>query len=156
MPHVHEGMLDGTGSKFGIVIARFNDFITQKLLEGALDTLVRHGVKTDDIDVYWTPGSFELPLLAKKVAGLRKHDGLIALGTVIRGGTPHFDYIASEVSKGLANVSLETEMPIVFGILTTETIEQAIERAGTKHGNKGKDAAQTAIEIVNLFKSIEP
>jgi len=154
MPIFHEGHLDGSNLRFAIVISRFNDFITQKLLDGALDTLIRHGTSEGSIEIYWTPGSFELPLVAKKVAETKRFDAVICLGAVIRGGTPHFNYIAAEVSKGIANVSLETGVPFIFGVLTTDNIEQAIERAGTKHGNKGKDAALTAIELVNLYKGI--
>ncbi|MBN2385066.1 6,7-dimethyl-8-ribityllumazine synthase [bacterium] len=154
MPVIHEGHLDGSGLRFAIVISRFNDFITQKLLDGALDTLLRHGTDQKDLEVFWTPGSFELPLIAQKVANTRKFDAVICLGAIIRGGTPHFNYIAAEVSKGIAQTSLSSGLPIIFGVLTTDTIEQAIERAGTKHGNKGKDAALTAIELVNLCKGL--
>lgn len=151
---IYEGKLISHGLKFGIVIARFNEFIGGKLLSGALDALNRHGAEEDNIEIAWVPGSFEIPLTAKKMAKSKKYDAVICLGAVIRGSTPHFDYVSSEVSKGIAHVSLETEIPVVFGVLTTDTIEQAIERAGTKAGNKGFDAAVTAIEMANLFKQI--
>ncbi|MFC1849212.1 6,7-dimethyl-8-ribityllumazine synthase [candidate division CSSED10-310 bacterium] len=154
MPVFHEGHLDGSNLRVAIIISRFNDFITQKLLDGALDGLTRNGTSEKDIEVFWTPGSFEIPLIAKKVAALNKFDAIICLGTVIRGGTPHFNYIAAEVSKGIAHVTLDSGVPIIFGVLTTESIEQAIERAGTKHGNKGKDAALAAIEMVNLINNL--
>jgi len=147
-----EGKLDATGLKFGIVIARFNEFISAKLLAGCLDALKRHGADEENITVAWSPGSFEIPLLAKKLAAGKQYDAVICLGAVIRGATPHFDYVAAEVSKGIALVGLETGMPVSFGVLTTENIEQAIERAGTKSGNKGFDAALAAIEMANLFK----
>lgn len=150
-----QGKLDGKDFKFSIVVSRFNTFITEKLLDGAIDCLVRHNVKEENIKVYWVPGSFEIPSVAKKLAQSKNSDAVICLGCVIRGETPHFDYVASEVSKGIAQVSLETGVPVVFGVLTTDTIEQAIERAGTKAGNKGFDAAMTAIELVNLYKAIE-
>jgi len=140
--------------KFGIVVARFNEFITSKLLDGAQDTLTRHGVKADNVDVAWTPGSFEIPLIAKKMALTKKYDAIICLGAVIRGGTPHFDYIASEVSKGIANVSLDTGVPVILGVITADNLEQAIERAGTKSGNYGSQAALHAIEMANLGKAI--
>lgn len=145
------GSLVGTDLKVGIVVGRFNEFITGKLLAGAEDTLKRHGVKDDNITVTWVPGAFEIPLIAKKMAASKKYDAVITLGTVIRGSTPHFDYVCSEVAKGVSNVTMETEVPTIFGVLTTETIEQAIERAGTKAGNKGADAAVTAIEMANLL-----
>lgn len=150
-----EGKLDGRELKFSIIVSRFNSFITEKLLNGAIDCLIRHNVKEDDIDVYWVPGAFEIPSLAKKVAMMKKSDAIICLGCVIRGETPHFDYVAAEVSKGISHVSLESMKPVIFGVLTTDTIEQAIERAGTKAGNKGFDAALTAIEMANLFKELE-
>lgn len=150
----YEGKLIAKGLKFAIVIGRFNEFIGSKLLSGAIDNFKRHGVEEDDIEIIWTPGAFEMPLVAKKLAKSKKYDGVICLGAVIRGATPHFDYVSSEVSKGIANVSLETELPVIFGVLTTDTIEQAIERAGTKAGNKGSDAAITAIEMANLLKEI--
>lgn len=149
-----EGKLISQGQRFGIIVGRFNEFIGGKLLEGALDGLRRHGVSEEDIEVVWVPGAFEIPLIAKKMAKTEKYDGVIALGAVIRGATPHFDYVASEVSKGVASSSLETEVPIIFGVLTTDTIEQAIERAGTKAGNKGFEAAVTAIEMANLLEVI--
>ena len=151
-----EGKLDAKGMRFGIVISRFNELISGKLLAGCLDGLNRHGADEKNIDVVWAPGAFELPLLAKKLAESKEHryDSVICLGAVIRGATPHFDFIAAEVSKGIANVGLETGKPVIYGVLTTESIEQAIERAGTKSGNKGFDAALAAIEMVNLVKSI--
>lgn len=149
-----EGMLTGRGKKFGIVVGRFNEFISGKLLDGARDALVRHEVADDDIEVLWVPGSFEIPLAAKKMAESGRYDAVICLGAVIRGSTPHFDYVAAEVSKGIANVGLDLGLPIVFGVLTTDTIEQAIERAGTKAGNKGFDAAMTAIEMADLLTKI--
>ena len=148
------GKLVGEGLKFGVVVARFNEFITSKLLDGAQDTLTRHGVKEADIDVAWTPGSFEIPLIAKKMAESGRYDAIICLGAVIRGGTPHFDYIAAEVSKGIANVSLGTGLPVILGVITADTLEQAIERAGTKSGNYGSQAAVHAIEMANLGKAI--
>ncbi|MCM8711641.1 6,7-dimethyl-8-ribityllumazine synthase [Clostridium sp. SYSU_GA19001] len=147
-----EGNLIAQGLKFGIIVGRFNEFIGGKLVAGAVDALKRHGVEDKDIEIAWVPGAFEIPLVAKKMAKTQKYDGVICLGAVIRGATPHFDYVSSEVSKGIANVSLETEVPVIFGVLTTDTIEQAIERAGTKAGNKGYDAAVTAIEMANLLK----
>ncbi len=151
MPKFIEGQLDGTGKTFGLVVSRFNSLITERLLEGAIDALRRNGVKDDDITVIRVPGSYEIPLILKKMAtSNKKYDALIALAAVIRGDTPHFDYVAGEASKGVAQVILETETPIAFGILTTNTIEQAVERAGTKAGNKGFDAAMTAIELANV------
>ncbi len=149
-----QGNLIAKGHKYCIVIARFNEFIGSKLLSGAVDELVRHGVKESDIDVIWTPGAFEIPLIAKKCASSKKYNAVITLGAVIRGQTPHFDYVAAEISKGIANVSLETGVPVLFGVLTTENIEQAIERAGTKSGNKGADAAKSAIEMANLLADL--
>jgi 6,7-dimethyl-8-ribityllumazine synthase len=149
---VREGKLNAKGFRFTIVTSRFNSFITERLLEGALDALKRHGAEDKQIEVYKVPGSFEIPLLAKLLAKKKSVDCVICLGTVIRGATPHFEYIASEVAKGIAQVSLEYEKPVVFGVITSENIEQAIERAGTKSGNKGYDAAMTAIEMVNLIK----
>ncbi|MFZ4520599.1 MAG: 6,7-dimethyl-8-ribityllumazine synthase [Bacteroidales bacterium] len=149
-----EGKLDAKGLKFGIVIARFNEFISGKLLSGCLDGLIRHGADDQNIEVIWSPGAFEIPLLAKRMAQSKKYDAIICLGAVIRGATPHFDYVASEVSKGVAHVGLETGFPVIFGVLTTENIEQAIERAGTKSGNKGFDAALAAIEMANLMKEM--
>ena len=149
-----EGMLLGKGLKFGIVVSRFNEFIARKLLEGAQDALVRHGAAEADIDIAWVPGSFEIPLVAKKLAQSGRYDAVICLGAVIRGGTPHFEYIAAEVTKGIAGVNLETGVPVAYGVITTDTLEQAIERAGTKEGNKGFDAAVSAIEMANLVKSL--
>jgi 6,7-dimethyl-8-ribityllumazine synthase len=151
---VLEGKLDATNLKFGIIVGRFNEFISSKLLGGAVDALKRHGATDDNIEVAWSPGSFEIPLIAKKMAKSGKYDAVICLGAVIRGSTPHFDYVASEVSKGIASSMLDAEFPIVFGVLTTESIEQAIERAGTKSGNKGFDSAMAAIEMANLMKVI--
>ncbi|MBE5970252.1 MAG: 6,7-dimethyl-8-ribityllumazine synthase [Lachnospiraceae bacterium] len=148
-----EGKLVSKKIKVGIVCARFNEFITSKLLGGAIDGLVRHDVKEDDIEVAWVPGAFEIPLIAKKMAKSGKYDAVICLGAVIRGATTHYDYVCSEVSKGIANVSLETEIPVMFGVITTENIEQAIERAGSKAGNKGYDCAVGAIEMVNLMNN---
>lgn len=149
-----QGELQAKDLKFGIVAGRFNDFITARLLEGALDALVRHGAKENDITVVKVPGAFEIPFAAKKMADKGGFDAIICLGTVIRGSTPHFDYVAAEVSKGIATVSLETGVPISFGVLTTDTIEQAVERAGTKSGNKGFDAAVTAIEMAQVMKKL--
>ena len=149
---IYEGNLISKDSKFGIVIGRFNEFISSKLLGAAVDGLKRHGSAEEDIDVAWVPGAFEIPLIAQKMASSGKYDAVICLGAVIRGSTPHFDYVANEMSKGIAKVSLDTGIPVVFGVLTTDNIEQAIERAGTKAGNKGYDAAVTAIEMVNLLK----
>jgi 6,7-dimethyl-8-ribityllumazine synthase len=151
---VIQGELQAKGLKFAIIVSRFNDFITGKLLDGAVDALLRHGAKDEDIDVVKVPGAFEIPLAAKKVAEKGSYHAVICLGTVIRGATPHFDYVASEVSKGVASVSLDTGVPIAFGVLTTDTIEQAVERAGTKSGNKGFDAAVTAIEMAQVFKKL--
>ncbi|WP_129599106.1 6,7-dimethyl-8-ribityllumazine synthase [Anaerophilus nitritogenes] len=149
---IYEGKLIVKELKFAVIIGRFNEFIGSKLLSGALDALKRHGADESDIEIIWVPGAFEIPLVAKKLAKSNKYDGIICLGAVIRGATPHFDYVSSEVTKGVALVGLETEVPVVFGVLTTDTIEQAIERAGTKAGNKGYDAAMTAIEMANLLK----
>jgi 6,7-dimethyl-8-ribityllumazine synthase len=154
MPKIFEGNLDASGLKFGIIVSRFNDFIGEKLVGGAIDALLRHGANEADINVFKVPGSFEIPLAAKKVALTKKYDAIICLGVIIRGDTPHFEYIAAEVSKGIASVGLDTGIPIIFGVLTTENIEQAIERSGTKAGNKGFDAANAAVEIVNLFKNV--
>jgi len=150
----YEGQLVTKGEKFGIIVSRFNDFIGSKLLEGAVDELTRHGVDKNSIDVVKVPGAFEIPLTALKLAKTKKYDALIALGAVIKGSTPHFDYVSAELSKGVAQVSLKTEVPVAFGVLTTDNLEQAIERAGTKSGNKGADAAKTALEMVSLFKAI--
>ena len=151
---VLEGKLVAKGMKVGIVVARFNEFIVSKLLSGALDGLRRHDVKEDDISVAWVPGAFEIPIAAQKMAGSGKYDAVICLGTVIRGSTSHYDYVCNEVSKGIAHVSMGSQIPVLFGVLTTENIEQAIERAGTKAGNKGYDCALSAIEMVNLLKEI--
>jgi 6,7-dimethyl-8-ribityllumazine synthase len=150
-----EGKLDATGLKFGIVVSRFNEFITGKLLGGALDTLKRNNASTDHITVVWVPGSFEIPAVAKRLANTGSYDAVICLGAVIRGATPHFEYVSSEVAKGVAALSLNSSIPVIFGVLTTDTIEQAIERAGTKSGNKGSDAAFSAIEMSYLYKQIE-
>lgn len=149
-----EGYFEGKDLKIALVVSRFNVFITQKLLEGALDVLKRHQVDEENISVAWVPGAFEIPLVAKKLASSGKFDAVICLGAIIRGATPHFEYVAAEASKGIAQVMLETEVPVIFGILTTDTIEQAIERAGTKAGNKGAEAAYTAIEVVNLLRKV--
>lgn len=154
MPKFIEGKLTAEGLRFGIVLGRFNSFIGERLLEGALDTLIRHGADDAQITVVRVPGAFEIPLTAQKMAQSGNYDALICLGAVIRGSTPHFDFVASEVSKGIAHVSLDTGVPVTFGVLTTDTIEQAIERAGTKAGNKGADAALTAIETANVFREM--
>lgn len=154
MPNIIEGNITGRGLKFAIVVSRFNEFITSKLLGGALDMLRRHETNEDDIDVIWVPGAFEIPLLAKKLASSGKYDAVICLGAVIRGSTTHYDYVCNEVSKGIAAVGLSTGVPTIFGVVTTENIEQAIERAGTKAGNKGSDAAVSAMEMANLLKKI--
>lgn len=154
MVKVYEGKLIGQGLRFGIVVARFNEFITSRLLSGAIDILRRHGVDEGAIEVAWVPGAFEIPLGAKKMAALG-YDGVICLGAVIRGATPHFEYIASEVTKGIAQIGLEKEIPIIFGLITADTLEQAIERAGTKAGNKGADAALSALEMANLFRELK-
>lgn len=151
---VLEGNVVASGIKVGIVAARFNEFIVSKLVSGAEDACIRHGVNSDDIELAWVPGAFEIPLVAKKMAKSGKYDAVICLGAVIKGATSHYDYVCAEVSKGVASVSLETELPVIFGVLTTDNIEQAIERAGTKAGNKGYDVACTAIEMVNLMKNI--
>ena len=154
MSKLFEGVLLGKGLKFGVVVTRFNEFITKKLLEGAQDALLRHGVSEEDIDVAWVPGSFEIPLVAKKLAQTKKYDAVICLGAVVRGATPHFEYIAAEVTKGIAKIGLEIGLPVTYGVITADTLEQAIERAGTKAGNKGFDAAVDAIEMANLLKNI--
>ena len=155
MVNVYEGKLTVAEGRYGIVIGRFNEFIGSKLLEGAIDALKRHGLSEENIDVAWVPGAFEIPFIAKKMADSKKYDAVITLGAVIRGNTPHFDYVASEVSKGVAQVGLSSSIPVIFGVLTVDSIEQAIERAGTKSGNKGSEAAKTAIEMVNLISSID-
>ncbi len=154
MGKVFEGMLLGKGLRFGLVVSRFNEFFGKKLLEGAQDALLRHGVNGEDIHVAWVPGSFEIPLVANKLARAKKYDAIICLGAVIRGATPHFEYVAAEVSKGIAKVGLDTGLPISYGIVTADTLEQAIERAGTKAGNRGFDAAVDAIEMANLLRNI--
>jgi 6,7-dimethyl-8-ribityllumazine synthase len=154
MSKEYKGMLLGEGLRFGLVVSRFNEFISGRLLEGAKDALLRHGVKEDDIEVAWTPGSFEAPLIAKKLVESGKYNAVICLGAVIRGGTPHFEYIAAEVTKGIASVSLNSGVPVVHGVITADTLEQAIERAGTKQGNKGFDAALSAIEMANLIRNL--
>ncbi|NLE74457.1 MAG: 6,7-dimethyl-8-ribityllumazine synthase [Actinobacteria bacterium] len=151
---VYEGGLQGEGLGFGIVIARFNEFISGKLMSGALDCLHRHGVARNKIDVAWVPGAFEIPLVAARMAGSGRYDAVLCLGAVIRGSTPHFDYVSAEVSKGVAKVGLDTGVPVIFGVLTTDTIEQAVERAGTKAGNKGWDAAVAGLEMANLLRSL--
>jgi 6,7-dimethyl-8-ribityllumazine synthase len=154
MGKTFEGNLLGSGLKFGIVISRFNEFISGKLLDGASDALTRHGVSIEDVDIAWTPGAFEVPLVAAKLAQTRKYDAIICLGAIIRGGTPHFEYVASELSKGIARVALDAGIPVINGVITAENLEQAIERAGTKMGNKGFDAATSAIEMANLIKNM--
>jgi 6,7-dimethyl-8-ribityllumazine synthase len=151
---VIEGKLSATGKRFAIVASRFNELITRKLIDGAIDCLVRHGASDKDIALVWVPGAFEIPFAAQRLARAKKHDAIICVGAVIRGGTPHFDYVASEVSKGVAKVGLDEDIPVIFGVLTTDTIEQAIERAGTKAGNKGWDAASSAIEMVDLVTKL--
>ena len=150
-----EGKFDGKNVKIGIVAGRFNEFITSKLVGGALDVLKRNDVSEENIDIAWVPGAFEIPLITKKLANTGKYDAIIALGAVIKGSTPHFDYVCAEVSKGVAQISLQTDLPVIFGVLTTNNIEEAIERAGTTAGNKGSDAAFSAIEMINLIKEIE-
>lgn len=151
---INEGKMISEGLKYGIVIGRFNEFIGSKLLQGAIDTLKRHGASEDEIEVTWVPGAFEIPLATKVLAKSGRFDALITLGAVIKGATPHFDFVSNEVSKGVASVSLDSNIPVAFGVLTTDTIEQAIERAGTKAGNKGAEAALTAIEMANLLKNV--
>jgi 6,7-dimethyl-8-ribityllumazine synthase len=155
MPKFHEAKLIAEGKRFALVVARFNDFITEKLLSGALDALIRSGAADKDIEVVKVPGAFEIPLVTKKMANTKRFDAVICLGAVIRGSTPHFDYVSAEVSKGVAMVSMESEIPVIFGVITTDTIEQAIERAGTKAGNKGWSAAIAAVEMANLFELID-
>jgi len=153
LPRLVEGMLTGQGLKFGIVVSRFNDFITKRLLDGSLDALKRHGTNLDDVEIVWVPGAWEIPLIAKKLAE-KGNNAVICLGAIIRGDTPHFEYVASEASKGIAKIALEVEVPVVNGLITADSIEQAIERAGTKAGNKGWSAALSAIEMANLLKEI--
>jgi 6,7-dimethyl-8-ribityllumazine synthase len=155
MKTIYEGNLVGTGLKVAIVVSRFNEFITSKLLGGAEDALKRHGIEENDISVTWVPGAFEIPMIAKKLARSGKYDAVITLGTVIRGATAHFEYVSGEVAKGVANLALQEDIPVIFGVLTTDTIEQAIERAGTKAGNKGWEAAVSAIEMANLVRAID-
>ena len=154
MVNVIEGKLSGKGFRFGLIVSRFNNFITDRLQKGAIDALVRHEVKENDIDIAKVPGAFEIPFVAKQMTKSKKVNAVICLGAVIRGETPHFEYVAAEVSKGVAAVAMESNIPVIFGILTTETIEQAIERAGTKSGNKGWDASLSALEMVNLYKQV--
>jgi len=155
MPKILEANLSAEGKKFAVVVSRFNDFITERLLGGAVDALIRSGAKDEDIDIAKVPGSFEIPLMAKKLANTGKYDAVICLGAVIRGATSHFDYVSAEVSKGIAMVGLESQIPVIFGVVTTDTIEQAIERAGTKAGNKGYSAAISAIEMANLMQLVQ-
>jgi len=155
MGRTYEGKLDGQGLRVGIVVSRFNDLITERLLEGALDRLRRSNVPEETTDVYWVPGAFEIPKIARRIAEGGRYDGVIALAAVIRGATPHFEYIANEITKGLAKVNLEADVPVAFGVITADTIDQAVERAGTKHGNKGSQAAETLIEMANLLKEVE-
>jgi 6,7-dimethyl-8-ribityllumazine synthase len=152
--NVHTGRLDATGMRFGIVVARFNDFVAQRLLEGAVDALVRHGADESDLTVAWVPGSFEIPLAAQELAGTGRVDAVVCLGVVVRGDTPHFDYVAGEASKGVGVIGLQAHLPVTFGVVTTDTMEQAIDRAGGKHGNKGADAAMAAVEMVALLRSM--
>ena len=154
MSNILQGLLLGEGLKLAVVVSRFNEFVTGKLLDGAKDALLRHGVSDGDIDIAWVPGSFEIPLVVQKFARTKKYDAIICLGAVIRGETPHYEYIANEVTKGIAKVGLEAELPVTYGIITADSLEQAIERAGTKAGNKGFDAAVDAIEMANLLKSM--
>ena len=155
MPRVLEGHLRAEGFRFGIIVSRFNDFISSRLAEGAMDALVRHGADQEQVSLVKVPGAFEIPVTAKKMAASGRYDAIVCLGAVIRGATPHFEYVAAEVSKGIANVSLDTGIPVTFGVLTTDNLEQAIERAGSKSGNKGWEAAVSAIEMVNLYKVLE-
>jgi 6,7-dimethyl-8-ribityllumazine synthase len=155
MPNIYEGKISAEGKKFALVVSRFNDFVGDRLLAGAIDALSRHGAGDKDIDIVKVPGSFEIPLMAKKMVEKEKYDAVICLGAVIRGSTPHFEYVSSEVSKGIALVGLESGVPVIFGVITTDTLEQAIERAGTKAGNKGWAAAVAAIEMANLVESVE-
>ena len=155
MPNIMEGRLLGEGRKFALIVSRFNDFISDRLMGGALDALLRSGVKDEDIDIVKVPGAFEIPLVAKKLVKKKKYDAVICLGAVIRGATPHFEYVSAEVPKGIATISIESGVPVIFGIITTDTIEQAIERAGTKAGNKGWSAAMSALEMANLVEVVE-
>jgi len=155
MAWIHEGKLDGENLKVAVVVSRFNSFITGRLLDGAQDCLIRHGVEEDDISVFWVPGAWEIPSVAARVAKTRSFDAVICLGAVIRGDTPHFDFVASENAKGIAQAGMASPVPVVYGVITTDTVEQAIDRAGTKSGNKGFEAAMTAIELVNLYEQIQ-
>jgi len=155
MPNFYEGKISADGKKFALVVSRFNDFVSDKLLSGALDALTRHGARDEDIDVVKVPGSFEIPLMAKKMARKEKYDAVICIGAVIRGSTPHFEYVSAEVSKGVAQVGLQAGIPVIFGVITTDTLEQAIERAGTKAGNKGWSAAVAAMEMANLAEAVD-
>lgn len=155
MPNIYEGNLVGSNLKVGITVSRFNGFITTKLLDGALDALKRHGVNIDDVDIFWTPGAFEIPATAKRLAESNRYDVIICIGAVIRGATPHFDFVASESAKGISQVSSNTGVPVIYGVITTDTVEQAIERTGTKMGNKGAEAAAAAIEMANLYRRME-
>ncbi len=155
MAKEYQGKLIGEGLKFGLVVSRFNEFISGRLLEGAQDSLLRHGVTADEIDIAWVPGAFEIPLIASKMAQSGKYNAIVCLGAIIRGATPHFDYVASEVSKGVAHVGLDTGLPVIYGVITADNLEQAIERAGTKEGNTGFKAAMSAIEMANLLRSME-
>lgn len=155
MPNIYEGNLIGSNLKFGITVSRFNGFITTKLLDGALDALKRHGVNLDEVDIFWTPGAFEIPATAKRLAESKRYDAIICIGSVIRGATPHFDFVAGESAKGIAQASSDAGVPVIYGVITTDTIEQAIERTGTKMGNKGAEAAAAAIEMANLFRRID-
>ena len=155
MANVYEGKISGAGKKFGVVVSRFNDFISNRLLNGALDALVRHGTRDEDIDVVMVPGAFEIPLMARKMAEKKRYDAIICLGAVIRGSTPHFEYVSAEVSKGIASVSLECGVPVIFGVVTTDTLEQAIERAGSKSGNKGWAAVVAALEMASVVEAID-
>lgn len=155
MVKLFEGSLIGKNKTFGIVVSRFNSFITKRLLEGAQDCLIRHGIKEDDIDVFWVPGACELPITAMRLAKNAKHDGIVCLGAVIRGETPHFDYVSSETAKGISEVGLTTGIPTIYGVITTDTLEQAIDRAGARGGNKGAESALTALELVNLFDKMK-
>jgi len=155
MPKIHEGYLDAKGLRFGLIVSRFNNFITERLLEGALDALRRHGAKDQNLEIVRVPGSFEIPLLCKQMADTGRYDAIVCLGSLIRGSTVHFDILSAEVTKGLASVMLDTGIPVSFGIITTDTIEQAVERAGTKMGNKGWQAAESAIEMANLVKAVK-